>query len=151
MPTTRPSGATGASSRSPAQRRPRYCPPGRVRCSVCNRLMAVPEQLGPYACDRCSNETDSDVRRAVRLTESVPVYRAYDGTLTTDAKKAFPSLRGKGRPPKAVVRGDGKKFVSITEASIATIGDTSGMGFISSVCKGKRPTAYGFTWRYLDE
>lgn len=54
--------------------------------------------------------------------------------------------RKRGRM-KAVVRGDGKYYESITEA-LKDLGASLRDGHISQCCKGKQHTAYGYCWRY---
>jgi len=51
------------------------------------------------------------------------------------------------RPKKVVISSDGKEYKSIRYASqITGISDSH----ICSCCKGKRKTAGGFTWEYVD-
>ena len=49
---------------------------------------------------------------------------------------------------KAVVREDGKVYVSTQEAAKDVLGDPTD---IAAACRGKRKTAYGHRWRYAEE
>lgn len=42
-------------------------------------------------------------------------------------------------------------FSSLTLASIAVMGEAAGCTNILKVCKGKRKSAYGFSWRFVNE
>ena len=42
-----------------------------------------------------------------------------------------------------------QSFINTAEASIYVIGTSAGTSHISSVCNGKRQTAYGYKWEYI--
>lgn len=118
---------------SAAPNRPRYAPPGHDRCKGCGRI-----KRAGGACARCDEQAAQDVRRA----------SVWPGT------KCLFNGRGpgmKGRKARPVVRGDGKRYASIAEASIAITGDVKASGGISCACRGQRKQALGYTWRFDDE
>ena len=43
-----------------------------------------------------------------------------------------------------------QKFGSCREASRAMTGKSDGSSHISDCCKGKRKTAYRYSWKYID-
>ncbi len=67
----------------------------------------------------------------------------------------IPVVKPKKTPnAKMVLRSDGKVFNTATEAAIYmsfNLSVNASQGNISMVCRGERPSAYGFGWSYKDE
>lgn len=66
-------GNTGKSSRALPHAKPRYCPPGHVRCVRCNSLMG---EEGGLICDRCVEVLSQDER--VARTRPLVTYQHFN-------------------------------------------------------------------------
>lgn len=118
---------------SAAPNRPRYTPPGHERCPECWGL----KRMG-LPCARCEHQAEQNAARASEWPGTRCLFNGRE-----------PGKRG--RKARPVVRGDGMRFASIAEASIAMTGDVRSSGAISCACRGKRKSALGCTWRFDDE
>ena len=114
-------------------------------------------------CEMVNGEAPSDIHQAAHncgkslcvnprhLRWATPVENMADTIEhgTRAAMGAHPRAKRSYKPRpeqnRAVLRSDGRRFASISEAAVTT---GCGRTHISSVCTGKRKKAGGFSWQY---
>lgn len=148
------------------QKKPRHCPVGHRRCSMCNRLMKVDDASveGPLLCERCVDDVKPPAETAISV---MPSLKADYGRTPRDKNdpSRWPELAAKApkrkrvrttakrvRASRAVIRNeDGMRFANVQEAAKVTSGGAKGPSSLYAHLQGKNKTFCGCTFRYEDK
>lgn len=137
-------------------KRPRHCPEGHCRCSMCNKLVRVGESVpdGPMLCNRCLKLV---MAPSIEIAPIVLPKIEYGRTpRPVDDMSRWPELADK--PPKkkrkprrtrAVIRiEDGRRFSSVKQAAEVTSGGSKSATVLYSHLNGYPKTFCGCTFKY---
>lgn len=139
-------------------KKPRHCPAGHWRCSMCNVLMRFDDSLaGPPICDRCAEEIRPD-DRVIGIIEVPPVHefrRRSTGDEEPSPKpkrKRVRTTAKRNRKSRPVIRiEDGMRFESAMEAARVTSRGTKTAKSLYAHLNGHNKTFCGCTFRYADK
>lgn len=149
---------SGGSGNYVPHKKPRHCPEGHWRCSMCNRLVKIDDErlAGLLLCERCTEA----IRPSEVVIEVMKFPKSDYGRTPRPENdpSRWPELAHKGpkarnaRKSRAVIRNeDGRRFRNVQEAAKVASGGTKGPSSLYAHLQGKNKTFCGCTFRYEDE